>query len=46
MTSAGNEPLSPRVVFILAVGLFAVAAVTLRPVVEPMRRRIAPAAAA
>ncbi len=46
VTSAGNEPLSPRVVFILAVGLFAIAAVALRPVVEPMRRRVAPAVAA
>jgi MFS family permease len=44
VTSAGNEPLSPRVVFILAVGFFAVAAVALRPVVEPRRGRT-PAAA-
>jgi MFS family permease len=37
VTSAGNEPLSPRVVFILGVAFFAAAAVTLRPVVEPRR---------
>ena len=46
VTSAGYEPLSPRVVFILAVGFFATAAVTLRPVVEPRRGRAALAAAA
>jgi MFS family permease len=39
VASAGNEPLSPRVVFILAVALFATAAVTLRPVIEPRRDR-------
>jgi MYXO-CTERM domain-containing protein len=38
VTRAGQEPLSPRVVFILAVALFAVAAVALRRVVEPRRR--------
>jgi MFS family permease len=37
VTSAGNEPLSPRVVFILGVAFFAAAAVTLRPVIEPGR---------
>jgi MFS family permease len=37
VTSAGNEPLSPRVVFILAVAFFATAAVTLRPVIERSR---------
>ena len=46
VTSAGYEPLSPRVVFILAVGFFATAAVTLRPVVEPRRGRAGLAAAA
>jgi len=39
VTSAGNEALSPRVVFILAVAFFATAAVTLRPVIEPRRDR-------
>ena len=39
VTSAGNEPLSPRVVFILGVAFFAAAALTLRPVVEPGRDR-------
>jgi MFS family permease len=37
VTRAGNEALSPRVVFILAVAFFATAAVTLRPVIEPRR---------
>ena len=46
VTSAGHEPLSPRVVFILAVGFFATAAVTLRPVVEPSRGSAALAAVA
>ncbi len=40
VTGAGYEPLSPRVVFMLAVAGFALAAVTLRPVVEPRRSRI------
>jgi MFS family permease len=35
VASAGSFPLSPRVVFIVAVALFATAAVTLRPVIEP-----------
>jgi predicted MFS family arabinose efflux permease len=39
VNSAGNGPLSPRVVFILAVAFFATAALTLRPVVEPRRSR-------
>jgi MFS family permease len=47
VTRAGNEALSPRIVFILAVAFFATAAVTLRPVVEPRRdRRPVPEAAA
>lgn len=47
VTSAGHEPLSPRIVFILAVAFFATAAVTLRPVIEPRRdRRPEPEAAA
>lgn len=39
VTSAGAEPLSPRIVFLLALAFFAVAAVTLRPVVEPRHGR-------
>jgi MFS family permease len=39
VTRAGNEALSPRIVFILAVAFFATAAVTLRPVIEPRRDR-------
>jgi hypothetical protein len=39
VTSAGNEPLSPRVVFILGVVFFTAAALTLRPVIEPRRDR-------
>ncbi len=39
VTAAGNEPLSPRIVFMLAVIFFVTAAVTLRPVVEPRRDR-------
>jgi len=39
VTRAGNEALSPRIVFILAVAFFATAAVTLRPVIEPRRNR-------
>ena len=39
VTSAGNEPLSPRVVFIIGVALYALAAATLKPVVEPRRGR-------
>jgi MFS family permease len=47
VTRAGNEALSPRIVFFLAVAFFATAAVTLRPVVEPRRdRRPVPGAAA
>ena len=46
VTRAGFEPLSPRVVFILSVAFFAVAAVTLRPVIEPRRDRVAAEAAA
>ncbi len=47
VTRAGFEPLSPRVVFMLALAFFAFAAVTLRPVIEPRRDRVAaePAAA-
>jgi MFS family permease len=45
VTSAGNEPLSPRVVFIIAVLAFGLAAVTLRKVVEPRRDLVAAAAA-
>ena len=39
VTSAGNEPLSPRVVFIIGVALYALAAASLKPVVEPRRGR-------
>ncbi len=39
VTAAGNEPLSPRVVFIIGVALYALAALTLKPVVEPRRGR-------
>jgi MFS family permease len=45
VTRAGYEPLSPRIVFMLAVAGFAIAAVTLRPVVEPRRSRAALAGA-
>ncbi len=45
VTSAGNEALSPRVVFSIGVALYVLAAVTLRPVVEPKRGRAALAAA-
>jgi MFS family permease len=38
VTSGGNEPFSPRAVFLVAVAVFVVAAVALRPVVEPRRR--------
>lgn len=41
VTSAGNEALSPRVVFSIGVVLYLLAAVTLRPVVEPRRGRAA-----
>jgi len=48
VAGGGDEPFSPRAVFLLSVVVFAAAAVTLRPVVE--RRRVggspAPAAAA
>jgi MFS family permease len=46
VTRAGGEPLSPRIVFLLAVGVFGLAAVTLRPVVEPGGTRAGAAAAA
>jgi len=46
VATAGNEPLSPRVVFVLGVAVYALAAVTLRPVVEPKRGRHAEVAAA
>jgi MFS family permease len=48
VTRAGHEALSPRIVFILAVVFFSMAAVTLRPVIEPRRdrRTVAEAAAA
>jgi len=46
VTRAGQEPLSPRVVFIIAVAAYAVAAVALRPVVEPRRARTVTAGAA
>jgi MFS family permease len=47
VASSGNEPLSPRVVFVMAVGFFGLAAVALRPVIEPRRdRRPEPQAAA
>jgi MFS family permease len=47
VTSAGQEPMSPRVVFIVGAAIYALAAVTLRPVVEPRRGRLAtPAPAA
>ena len=39
VASAGGEPLSPRVVFLLSVGFFAVAALTMRAVIEPRRDR-------
>ncbi len=39
VTRAGGSEISPRVVFMLAVLAFGVAAVTLRPVVEPRRDR-------
>ena len=39
VTRAGGSEISPRVVFMLAVLAFGVAAVTLRPVVEPHRDR-------
>jgi MFS family permease len=46
VTATGAEALSPRVVFILGAGIYALAAVTLRPVVEPRRGRAALAVAA
>ena len=45
VTSTGAEALSARVVFILGAVVYALAAVTLRPVVEPMRGRAALATA-
>ena len=41
VAGGGNEPFSPRAVFLLAVVVFAAAAVTLRPVIEPPRGRVA-----
>jgi MFS family permease len=46
VTATGAEALSPRVVFILGAGIYAIAAVALRPVVEPRRGRAALAVAA
>jgi hypothetical protein len=46
VAGGGNEPFSPRAVFLLAVVVFVAAAVTLRPVIEPRRAGGAPAAAA
>jgi MFS family permease len=34
---SGNEPFSPRAVFLVAVAIFGIAAVALRPVIEPRR---------
>jgi MFS family permease len=45
VATGGNEPFSPRAVFLLAVVVFAAAAVTLRPVVEPRRAGGSPAQA-
>jgi MFS family permease len=39
VAGAGNEALSPRIVFVLGVAFFGIAALTLRPVVEPRRGR-------
>jgi MFS family permease len=39
VTGAGHEALSPRIVFSLGVVFFLVAAITMRPVIEPRRRR-------
>jgi MFS family permease len=46
VTRAGHEDLSARIVFILAVAFYAVAAITLRRVVEPHRDRLAVVGAA
>jgi predicted MFS family arabinose efflux permease len=46
VTAGGNEPLSPRVVFLIGVGTFIAAAVTLRPVVEPPRPPRVPSSSA
>jgi MFS family permease len=45
VTQGGNEPFSPRAVFLVAVVVFGLAAVALRPVVEPRRSGAAPIAA-
>ena len=37
VTRAGGYEMGPRVVFLMGIGLYALAAVTLRPVVEPRR---------
>jgi MFS family permease len=39
VTRAGGYETGPRIVFLLGIGLYALAAVTLRPVVEPRRSR-------
>jgi MFS family permease len=39
VAGAGHEALSPRIVFVLGVAFFGVAALALRPVVEPKRNR-------
>jgi MFS family permease len=39
VAGAGYEALSPRIVFVLGVAFFGIAALTLRPVVEPRRGR-------
>ena len=39
VAGAGNEALSPRIVFVVGVAFFGIAALTLRPVVEPRRGR-------
>jgi MFS family permease len=46
VTRAGAPEVSPRVVFILGVAMYALAAITLRPVVEPIRRQRARTVAA
>ena len=46
VAGGGNEPFSPRAVFLVAVVVFAAAAVTLRPVIEPRRAGGSPAPAA
>jgi MFS family permease len=39
VTRAGGYEAGPRVVFLLGIGLYVLAAITLRPVVEPPRTR-------